>query len=88
MEVRFTKSYLKDLQSMPKYIQDAAHQIAEILSQAQSIDTTGLDIIKMKGQKKGEKYYRIRTGTFRIIAEYISPTIILLTIGSRGDVYK
>ncbi len=85
MEVKFSRSYLKDIKVMPKHVQLAAHEIAQKLQKAGSLKESGVDYKKMKGEKN---YYRIRTGSFRIIAEYISPTIILLVIASRGDVYK
>ena len=42
----------------------------------------------MEGQKKGENYYRIRCGEYRIGIENINPKIIVLVIVKRNDIYK
>lgn len=38
--------------------------------------------------KKESNYYRIRVGQYRIGSEYLKPDIILITIMTRGDIYK
>jgi mRNA interferase RelE/StbE len=42
----------------------------------------------MEGQRKDENYYRIRIGQWRIGIEVIEPRVVIITILSRGDVYK
>jgi mRNA interferase RelE/StbE len=85
MEVVFAKSYIKDLRNLPGHIITAADEIADKLHAAKSLQESGVDYKKMKGEKD---YYRIRIGDYRIVAKYINPSVIMLMIGSRGDVYK
>ncbi|MDR0791665.1 MAG: type II toxin-antitoxin system RelE/ParE family toxin [Chitinophagaceae bacterium] len=85
MEVMFAKSYMKDLRGLPKYVIAAADDVADKLYAAKSLQESGVDYEKMKGEKN---YYRIRIGDYRIIAKYIHPSVIMLMLGSRGDVYK
>ena len=42
----------------------------------------------MEGQKKGENFYRIRVGEYRIGVENINPKVIVLLIVNRNDIYK
>jgi mRNA-degrading endonuclease RelE of RelBE toxin-antitoxin system len=85
MEVKFAPSFLKDLRSQPIEVLTKVDELVMKLQSSDSLLKTNLDIKKMKG--KGN-YYRIRPGSYRIIGEFIKPSIILLVIGSRGDVYK
>ncbi len=88
MEVVITKSFLKDLKSKPKAVVDAVAHLIVHLEASQSLEKSGLDFKKMEGQKKGENYYRIRLGAWRIGIEYIHPKVIVLRILARGEVYK
>jgi mRNA interferase RelE/StbE len=85
MEVKFAPSFLKDLRSQHIEVLAKVDELILKLQSSDSLLNTNLDIKKMKG--KGN-YYRIRIGAYRIIAEWVKPSIILLVIGSRGDVYK
>ena len=58
------------------------------LVSAKNLESSGLDYTKMEGQKKGENYFRIRLGDWRIGTQYVNPKIILITILSRGNIYK
>ncbi|MEO8961583.1 MAG: hypothetical protein ABI325_06870 [Ginsengibacter sp.] len=54
---------------------------------------SGVAYTKMEGQQKGENYYRIRVGEWRIGVDPIAiglktPSIIIITILSRGEIYK
>lgn len=88
MEVILKKSYLKDLRKVHKNIFWLADQTIDTLKSAASFEDSGLDYKKMSGQKEGENYYRIRVGDYRIGVEYANPTIIIICILSRGNVYK
>ncbi len=88
MEVIIKKSYLKDLKKVPKPIFAASDFIIDKLKASTSLENSGVDYIKMEGQKKGENYYRIRIGDWRIGIEYVSPTIVIICILSRGTIYK
>ncbi|HXL56717.1 MAG TPA: hypothetical protein VN958_10695 [Chitinophagaceae bacterium] len=88
MEVIFKRSFIKALKATPKPVQQATAVIIDKLQSASSLEKSGVDYKKMEGQKKGENYHRIRVGDWRIGIEYISPKVIIITILSRGDIYK
>lgn len=88
MEVAIARSFIKDLKSAPKPIQLAADAAIRKLIEASSLQTCGLDYTKMEGQRKGENYYRIRIGDWRMGIEYIHPKVIVLRILARGTIYK
>ena len=55
---------------------------------AKTLQESGVDSKKMEGQKKGENFYRIRVGEYRIGVENINPKVIVLLIVKRNDIYK
>lgn len=88
MEIAITRSFIKDLKTAPKQIQLAADKTIKKLIEASSLQTCGLDYKKMEGQKKGENYYRIRIGDYRMGIEYVHPKVIVIRILARGTIYK
>lgn len=88
MEVILKKSYLKDLRKVHKNVFLLADATLDKLKAASSLENSGVDYTKMSGQKKGENYYRIRIGDYRIGIEYVNPKIIIICILIRGNVYK
>lgn len=89
MEVIIKSSFAKAVKLTPKHIQEMVREIITVtLPQAKSLETSGLDYTKMEGQKKGEHYYRIRVGDWRIGIEYVNPKVLIITILSRGSIYK
>ena len=88
MEIIVKKQYLRDLRKVPKPIFLAADTAIAKLRKAESLQKSGLDYKKMKGGKKGEDYYRIRIGDYRIGVELVMPTLIIITILHRGEMYK
>ena len=88
MEVVITKSFLKDLKYKPKSVIQAIEKLIEQLEASPSLEKSGVDFKKMEGQKKGENYYRIRIGTWRIGIEYLHPKVIVIRILAGGEVYK
>jgi mRNA interferase RelE/StbE len=88
MEIIYKKQFQKDLIRLPNFVQKAVKETIDILKKSQNMQSTGLDFKYLNGQKKDENYIRIRIGGYRIGAELIKPNIILITCGSRGDVYK
>jgi mRNA interferase RelE/StbE len=88
MEVIITKGFIKDLARLPKSVIAAADGIIDKLKAAKSLQDSGVHFEKMEGQKKGENYYRIRSGEYRIGIENINPKIIVLLIVKRNDIYK
>jgi mRNA interferase RelE/StbE len=88
MEVILKKSFIKEVKRLPNYLSKACNEIVNTLEKAENLAATNLDYKIMEGQKKGENYVRIRVGGYRIGAELIEPNIILITVGSRNDIYK
>jgi len=88
MEVIIARSFLKDLRAKPKHVVHAVEALIERLEAAPNLEKSGADFKIMEGQKKGEHYYRIRLGDWRIGIEYIHPRLIVLRIIARGDVFK
>ncbi len=88
MEVIVKKSFPKAVKSTPKHIQEAVKEVIDRLVASENLETSGLDYSKIEGQRKGENYFRIRIGDWRIGAELMSPKIILITILTRGNIYK
>ncbi len=88
MELIIKKSFPKAVKSAPKHIQEAVKEVVTKLIVVKSLETSGLDYTRIEGQKKGENYFRIRIGDWRIGAEYVNPKIILITILTRGNIYK
>lgn len=88
MEVVATRTFAKALKALPRKTQESVMEVVLKLHNAQSLESSGVDYKKLEGQKKNERYYRIRVGEWRIGCEYINPKIILITVLSRGDIYK
>jgi len=88
MEVAIARSFIKDLKTAPKQIQLAADKAIKKLIEASSLQACGLDYTKMEGQKKGENYYRIGVGDWRMGIEYVHPKVIVIRILARGTIYK
>ena len=88
MEVIITRSFLKDLKSKPKAVVLLVEVLISQLEAAKNLEQSGTDYRKMEGQKKGESYYRIRLGDWRVGVEYIHPKVIVIRILARGEVHK
>lgn len=88
MEVIIQKRFLKELKQFPKQVIASAEAIIDKLKESNSLAETNLDYIKISGQKKGENYYRIRMGSYRMGIELKRPNIIIITIFHRQSDYK
>lgn len=88
MEITYRKRFIKDVQRLPPKIQRQVRQTLDKLREADSLESAGVDYKYMEGQKKDQNYYRIRVGAYRIGVEYVHPSLIVVVIASRGDVYK
>jgi mRNA interferase RelE/StbE len=88
MKLIIKKSFSKNFKKIPPHIQKQTLEILKILNECESLETSGVDYIEMEGQKKDENYYRIRVSGYRIGIELVEPSIIIITILSRGDIYK
>ena len=88
MEVRYKPRFKQALLFTPKHIQESVFDIILKLEASETLENAGADHKRMEGQKKGDNYYRIRVGQYRMGIEYIKPDVMLITILSRGDIYK
>ena len=88
MEVIYKKQFQKELIRLPGYVQQAVKEAIEVLEKSENMQNSGLEFKYLNGQKKDENYIRIRISSYRIGAELIKPNILLITCGTRGDVYK
>jgi mRNA interferase RelE/StbE len=88
MEVTITRSFMKDLKTKPKHVVQAVEKLITQLEASSNLEKYGVDYTKMEGQQKGENYYRIRLGSWRVGIEYTHPEIIVIRILARGEIYK
>lgn len=88
MVVEVKSSFVKELKKLPPKIQLSVYEVLKKLRIAESLEKSGTDYKKMEGLKKGESFYRVRVGQWRIGIEYLHPAVIIITVLSRGDIYK
>lgn len=84
-EVRFHKDALKNIQKLDKKTRNRI--LDQIDRLAVNPKHPELDIKKMQGI---ENHYRLRIGTYRVVYTIVNDQliIVIIKIGSRGDVYK
>ncbi len=87
MVVEIRPRFEKELRKTPQYIQAEAWAVVEKLAAAKSLEKSGVDYKKLKGQKKGQGYYRIRVGDYRIGIQYLHPDVVVITILARGSAF-
>lgn len=88
MEIVIKTSFLKQLKKLPPKVQLSVRDVIQVLRTTKNLETSGLDHKLMEGQGKGKNYYRIRIGQWRIEVEVTNPHLVVITILSRGDIYK
>ncbi len=88
MEIILKRKFIKEAGKLPSKVQKSIRDIIDTLERSESLETSGVDYIAMEGQLKGDNYYRIRVGQWRIGIQYVEPSLIFITVLSRGDVYK
>ena len=88
MELILRNKFIKQVSKLPKEVQDAVNKELTILGISDSLESSGLDVKRMAGQKKNTNYYRIRVGDWRIGIEVDDPFVVVITILTRGDIYK
>jgi mRNA interferase RelE/StbE len=92
MAIKFRKNAIKFLEKAnledAEKIQEKISQLLYFVEEQAIIPFTELDIKKMKGDWEG--FYRLRIGKIRIVftVNTQSGEVEILTIGTRGDVYK
>lgn len=86
MRIQYEKSAIKYLKSLQK---SQRNLILEAIEKLTHKPAEG-DIKKMSGYK--DDRYRLRVGKYRVIYKYIADTeieiLMVMDIGSRGDIYK
>ena len=86
MEIRYDKVAVKFLQGLPQKLRDSIREAIKGLTQKPQKG----DIRPMQGYKDGR--YRLRVGKYRVIYRYTKDEeleiLIVMEIGSRGDIYK
>lgn len=84
MRIQYSKQAMKYLGRMPKG--QAGTLYRELERVAKDLDGYAGDLKKMAGSS----YYRLRVGGYRAILDICRGELVLLVlkVGSRGDVYK
>lgn len=86
MEIRYDKAAVKFLQGLP---QKSRNSIREAIKGLTQKPPKG-DVKPMQGYKDGR--YRLRVGKYRVLYRYTTDgeveILIIMEIGSRGDIYK
>lgn len=80
LEIEFSKKAAKEYKRLPKAYQSLIDRALKKLSAGLPLDS--------KPVKGEEDVYRVRVGRYRIVFRVIDNTGVIMTIGSRGDVYK
>jgi mRNA interferase RelE/StbE len=88
MEIVIKKSFKRDFARLPANVQDATQAVLRKLKSADNLETAGVDYVRIRGQKAGHSYYRLRIGQYRMGIEYIAPNLIVITVAVRGGIYK
>ncbi|MEO6814733.1 MAG: type II toxin-antitoxin system RelE/ParE family toxin [Ginsengibacter sp.] len=86
MEVIIRKQCLKDLRKVPKHIFTSADTVLDKLRSAENLNKSGVDFMQVK--KKDKEYYRISLGDWRMGIELKTPSVIIITIKQRSEIYK
>ncbi len=88
MELILRNKFIKQASKLPQEIQAAISKNLTVLEESDSLESSGIDFKRMAGQKKNTNYYRIRVGDWRIGIEVDDPFVIVITVLTRGDIYK
>lgn len=80
LEIEFSKIAVKEYRRIPKYYQSLIDRALRKLSEGLPVDRKPI-----KGE---EDVFRIRVGRYRIVFRVIDSTAVIMTMGSRGDIYK
>lgn len=86
MEIRYDKAAVKFLKGLPKKLRNSILEAIQGLTQKPPKG----DIKQLQGYKDGRE--RLRVGKYRIIYRYTQESkveiLVIMEIGSRGDIYK
>lgn len=85
MDIRFEKSFAKDLKSLKnKTLLDRVKSIIEEIKNVESI----IEINNLRKLKGYDGFYRIKFGDYRIGIEFIDNEIIFTRFLHRKDIYR
>lgn len=85
MNVRIDKSFERDINKIKD--NKLLARIAEIIEQVQACSNSG-EIMNLKKLKGNHRYYRIRTGAYRIGLFIEENTVDFIRVLPRKDIYK
>lgn len=85
MKVEFRESFLKDLER----VRDVAtrRRIREIIEQVEAAETLS-DIANLKKLRGSDRYYRIRTGDYRIGLILERDSVVFVRFLHRKEIYR
>lgn len=85
MKVEFRESFLKDLER----VRDVAtrRRIREIIEQVEAAETLS-DIANLKKRRGSDRYYRIRTGDYRIGLILERDSVVFVRFLHRKEIYR
>ncbi|PIE64944.1 MAG: plasmid stabilization protein [Desulfobacterales bacterium] len=86
MRTQFTKSFSKDLRKHRKNPQ-LLMQIQRIIEAVEQSEIVS-DITNLKQLKTGDKYYRIRTGDYRIGITIEDELVTFVRVLHRKEIYR
>ncbi|MFQ5675283.1 MAG: type II toxin-antitoxin system RelE/ParE family toxin [bacterium] len=85
MEIKFKKTFMKDLESLPKNIRKKVENFVFVkLAEISSIT----ELKNLKKIKGFDKFYRFRIGDYRIGLEFKDSIMILYRVLHRKNIYK
>ncbi len=85
MEIKFKKTFMKDLESLPKQIRKKVEKLVFVKLEEISSITELKNLKKIKGF---DKFYRFRIGDYRIGMECRASTLTLYRVLHRKDIYR
>ena len=84
MKLEISRAFVKDVKPLPK---NSKKVILSVILEIQSAKTP-TDIKECAKLKGAEDLFRIRRGNYRITFVYISSTVVLKRVLTRGQIYK
>jgi mRNA interferase RelE/StbE len=84
MEVKATKTFIKQLKKTPEHIQKDVQAVIKNLNKVQSLR----EINHCKKLQGYNKYYRIRIANYRMGIEELKPAVLLICILEHSQIYK
>ncbi len=86
MNIQLTPYFEKQMRELPKPTRLSVIDVLESSEAAPSLSS--IKHLKSLSSRKGKRYYRIRSGMYRIGFELINDVLIFRSVGTRGGFYK